>query len=133
MKEAAREFILNKMKESFLFRRSDSSQFIYYIWDRQAVREKKLCRLINKEIEFKPGKNSMLLFEVNYKDNEFWFDNKKIYQVLKEKYLLNLQEVSDLFKDILKQDNKLKCLTPTIFSYANNTSKWNHIIPINKL
>ena len=128
-KAAAKNFDLKKMNESFLFRRRSSSQFIYYIWDKQAIREKKLYRLTGKEIDFKPGKNSILLFEEDYKYNEFMFDNKRIYQPLKEKYSLNLREVSDLFKELLKQDDKLKCLTPTIFSYANNTSVWN-IIPI---
>jgi len=109
--EKAREYVIKKMNECFLFTHKDYPQYIFYIWDKQKMREKKLLRLTDKEeMKFKLGKNSIFLFQQDNKYKSFYYDYFYIYKVLKEKYLLNEQQIRNLFKSIIKEDNKLKIL-----------------------
>ena len=128
--EEAKNFILQKLNECFLFTNYSFPKRIFHIYDKQALRTKKLLRLLGgKEITFKPGKNSIILFEEMYDEKKFW-TNPEIIKVS-----LSVNEVYDLLNDILKENCNWNVLTPFEPLYIiQNTKlecdfKWNTPTP----
>ena len=103
--EAAKEIIIKTLNECFLYTHKDYPLSKFYIQDKQALREKKLCRLAGKDDNnIKLGKNSNLLFEIDYKKNYFWY-HYDLLIVMKIQYKLDKEECVNIIKSII--ENKL--------------------------
>jgi len=113
----AEQFILTKLNECCLFTHEDYAegipsgyaQSIFHIWDKQALRTKKLLRLngLNDYIEFKPGQNSIYLFKQDYNNGYFWYDYANIYLILKNKYGITYQDINKIIRSILNDENQM--------------------------
>ena len=102
--EPAKHFILTKLNECFLFTYSDNLKRIYHIYDKQALRTKKLLRLSNstEDINFQPNSKSIILLEQDYEKEFLWYDRFNIHKILNVKYYHNKQQIEDVLIDILK-------------------------------
>jgi len=109
--EEAKKFILQKLNECILFTHEDYTHSIYYGYDKQLLRQKKLLRLSDKkEIIFKPDKNFIVLLEYDFKDRYFWL-GENFYLILLKKYSIEPQQINNLFKDIWKVNYTWKGVT----------------------
>ena len=121
----ARNFILKKLNECSLFVHKNYPDSIFHVWDKQLIREKKLLRLAgkNEKIQFKPGKNSITLFEQDYQNKNFWYSFTHIYSILSKKYDLKSDDCNKLIKNILEDSNTMKFLTPVNIDPLPNGSQ----------
>ena len=109
----AEQFLIEQWNKCILMVHDDYPENIVMVYDKQHERKLKLNSLnnTNENITFNKTNESIVLFYQDYKNGFFDVSYNEIWSVLEKKYRLNYQEIKDLIKTILLEDNKLKQLT----------------------
>ena len=89
-----KEFFFKILNECYLVTNDSYPDSIFYIYDKQAIRQKKLNRILNRNITNFNIKNGELIFKQDYKNNVFW-----VSENLWEKFLfLEYNQIQTLIR-----------------------------------
>ena len=110
----AEQFLISKFNQCVCMTHEDYPESIFHIHDKLFIREMKMRRVKNdyNDINLKITKDSIILFEQDYKNKWFNINYSKIWAILQLKYQLNHQQLQQIIKDTLLQPDKLRSLTP---------------------
>lgn len=136
IKHMTKEEFFNLMNECYLAKNDNYPNSLFYIYDKQYIRQKKLNRILENEEECF-SENGKIYFEVDCKNN-YLYVNNNIWHKIGNNYSAistlisswineNLQPDIGLSKDIIGlcmdiEPEKFKIFTPTK-KYENNIFK----------
>ncbi|MCK9416677.1 hypothetical protein M0Q97_08480 [Candidatus Dojkabacteria bacterium] len=80
-------------------------------YDEQFLRQKKLSRVLDEELIYPTEIKGKCLFELDYKNGDFWYDSDEIWSFLYNNYSHNYTHIQLLIQNLLKEQDKLSALT----------------------
>ena len=115
-KEELKIWFWNKYNNCYPVVHEDYPKSIFMYYDEQFIRQKKLSRIVGEEIEYPEKVIGTCLFEQDYKNGWFNIDYNEITSFFYKNYSYKWFEVKELIHVWLKEDTKLKVLTPVTLS-----------------
>jgi len=113
-KQEAISWFWNKFNLCYSVQHYEYKENIYMFYDEQFIRQKKLSKLSGKENKIPNKIKGVCLFELDLKNNFFWYDYNEIYLFLFYNYSCNSDIINSLIFEILKDTIKSNEL---IFGY----------------
>jgi hypothetical protein len=89
-------------------------QLVVILWFtiRIFARQKKLARVLDKELIYPSKVEGICLFEQDYENGYFYCNHKEIWLFFEENSNYNYVEIRNLIKGWLEEASKLEVLTP---------------------
>ncbi len=129
-KEELKKWFWNKFNSCYKVNHSDYPKSIFYFYDEQFLRQKKLARIIgNQELEYPSEVKGICLFEQDLKNERLWCKYDEIWSFFETNFSPNYGDIRSFIKELLEEHNKLSVTIP-----LNN--KWkrpNYLEEHNKL
>ena len=111
-KEELKIWFWKKFDSCYPVTHDDYPQKIYYYYDKQYLRQKKLCRITGEALEYPSVVYGKCLFEQDEKNDYLWINYYEIWSFLEVNYSSNYNDIKELISEWLKETTKLKVLTP---------------------
>jgi len=123
-KEDAKQWFINKYNLCYFVKHDDYdiTDKYYMFYNEKYIRRKKISSLIDNEVITPIIKDSVCLFEVDFKHKYFYYDYYDIYVYLKSNYSPNLQDIRVLITEVLSDDINLKTLTSHGYDFGSGLS-----------
>lgn len=108
-----REEFLKYMNNCFMLIDENYSPKIYYFYNENYIRQRKLNRTFNIKDNIEIDiKNSELYFEADYINRYFFINSDKIFSVFEKKYNMSYFTLSSTLKNLFKSDPDFIVPTP---------------------
>ena len=118
-KEELNIWFRNKFNNCYSVIHEDYPENILMFYDPQFIRQKKMARILGETIEYPEKPSGICLFEQDYKNGWLFLDYGEITSFFYENYSSNWFEIKELIYGWLKEDTKLKALTPAKALFSN--------------
>ena len=133
-KEQLINWFWTKFNSCYPVRHSDYPESIFMYYDEQFVRKIKLSKISNLGIVLPTKIKGVCLFELDWKNRCFFYNNLEIYCFLKNNFECNHQGINAFVKDRLNEADKLSVLTPVpfiwpVFFTLNEADKLSVLTP----
>jgi hypothetical protein len=113
-KEELQIWFRNKFNNCYPVLNEDYPERFFMYYDKQFIRQKKLARIVGEEIEYPSKPSGVCLFEQDYKNGYLYMDYDIITTFFYKNYSSKWLDVKELIHGWLKEDTKLKVLTPNL-------------------
>jgi len=111
-KEEISKWFWNKFNSCYPVVHEDYPESIFMIYDEQFLRQKKLARVLDKELSYPTEVKGICLFHQDYKNGWFECSYDEIWSFFKRNYSSNYTDIQTLIKNLLVEHDKLQALTP---------------------
>ena len=111
-KEELYKWFWNKFNSCYLVEHTYNKGNYYMYYDEQFLRQKKMARILDEEIEYPTKPNGTFLFQQDWKNKWLRCDYTEIWSYLEDNYSSNYKENKDLIVWMLEEHDKLSVLTP---------------------
>ena len=111
-KKELSKWFWNKYNSCYPVIHEDYPDSIFMIYDEQFLRQRKLARVLNKEVVYPTKIKGKCLFEQDYKNEHFWCNDIEVWSFFERNYSSNYADVQALIKNWLKEHDKMQALTP---------------------
>ena len=111
-KEELNIWFRNKFNNCYPVMHDDYPESIFMHYDPQFIRQKKMARILGEPIEYPEKVTGICLFEQDYKNGYLNMDYDKITSFFQDNYSPKWFEIKELIHGWMKEDTKLKVLTP---------------------
>ena len=85
--EEAKKFFLEKLEGCYYIKHKDYPDNIFWFYDKNFLRQKKLCNILGKKYIIGDINNGELIFEQNLDSKRLWIKYQEIWSLLEKKYL----------------------------------------------
>ncbi|MCK9416082.1 hypothetical protein M0Q97_05415 [Candidatus Dojkabacteria bacterium] len=119
-KEEISKWFWNKFNSCYPVVHEDYPESIFMIYDEQFLRQKKLARVLDKELSYPTEVKGICLFHQDYKNGWFECSYDEIWSFFKRNYSSNYTDIQTLIKNLLVEHDKLQALTP-FYSFPTDT------------
>ena len=109
-KEELYKWFFNKFDLCYVVIQGDKDKYYMY-YDTQFIRQKKLSRVLGKEIVYPEKPNGTILFEQDWENKTLWCDYDNIWSYLELNYSNMYQDIKELISWMLQKHDKLRVLT----------------------
>ncbi len=116
-KEELKNWFWNKVNNCYKVEHVDYPNIIYYFYDEQFIRQKKLNRIVGEEIIYPTEVVGKCLFEHDIKNGYLCCDYDEIWTFLETNFSPNYTEIQSFIKKIIKKHDKL-----SIYSISSGNS-----------
>jgi len=110
-REEISKWFWNKFNSCYPVVHSDHSKSIFMFYDEQFLRQKKLSRVLDEELIYPTEIKGKCLFELDYKNGDFWYDSDDIWTFLYNNYSHSYIDIQVLIQNLLEEHDKLSALT----------------------
>jgi len=133
-KEELIDWFCDKYNSCYPVIHPDCPQSIFMFYDKQFVRNFKLCKLSGASIKLPSKVTGICLFEQNMHYKLFYYNYNEIHQFLYKNYNNSSTEINKFIKNILNDTNKLQVLIPYCNPavdnlFLDNTNKLQLLTP----
>jgi len=108
MKKQAEKFFLEKLNGCYKVINKKYPNSIFWFYDKQIIRQKKLCKILGEEKKYKYKLDGELIFEQDLKTKRFWINSEDVWFILGNKFSMNYLQIQDLTMRVLKKYFKSK-------------------------
>ena len=111
-KEELKIWFWKKFDSCYPVTHVDYPKSIFYYYDKQYLRQKKLSRITGEALEYPSAVQGICLFEQDEKNGYLWINYYEIWSFFESNYSSNYADIKELISVWLKETTKLKPLTP---------------------
>ena len=111
-KEELKKWFWNKFNGCYKVKHSDYQDRIFYFYDKQFIRQKKLSRIIGEEIVYPSEVKGICLFRQDLKNERLWCKYDKIWSFFETNFSPNYSEIQSFIKELLEEHDKLSVYIP---------------------
>ena len=105
-KEELGNWFWNKFKLCYFVKHDDHPESIYMFYDKNFTIQKKLARILDKDIIYPTTVDGICLFEMDYKSNSIYCDYNEIWSFF-ENYFSDYIEINSIIRSVLVKYSKL--------------------------
>jgi len=116
----------NKFKSCYTVQHIDYPNNIFMLYDENFVRQIKLSKLSGKENKIPNKIKGVCLFEIDFENNNFWYNYSDIYSFLYDNYLSNWGVINQFIHTRLSEIDKLNMLFPNLDNQIR-IEKWRNL------
>ena len=127
--EELKKWFWDKFNSCYYVKHKDYPESLFMFYDKNFTRQKKLARVLDKEIIYSNIVDGICLFEQDYKYKRFDCDYSKIWSFFEKNYSSKYNDIQSFIESILDEHNKLEVLTPrnTIPSFSKLLDEHNKL------
>ncbi len=122
-KEDLKKWFWNKFNGCYKVNHSDYTDNIYYFYEEQFVRQKKLSRIVGgQELEYPSEVKGICLFRQDSKNEYLYCDNDEIWSFFETNFSTNYNDIQSFIKELLEEHDKLSVYKPLysrIFTFSD--------------
>ena len=112
LKEELKIWFINKLNSCYLVKHDKYDNSILMVYDKNYNRERKLGRILGKEISEPNFDEGVVLFKQDWDNDYLWCNYGEIWSFFEANYSNNYMKIKELISDILKDTTKCEVLTP---------------------
>ncbi len=126
-KEELKKWFWNKFNSCYKVKHSDYPESIYYFYDEQFIRQKKLSRIVGgQELEYPSEVKGICLFEQDSKNGCLYCKYNEIWSFFETNFSPNYSEIQSFIKNLLEEHDKLSVSIPDTLTSVNGCDLEEH-------
>ena len=112
-REELKKWFRNKFNGCYKVKHSDYPKSIFYFYDEQFLRHKKLARLVGEEVVYPTEVKGICLFRQDLKTKRLWCKYAEIWSFFETNLSTNYVDIQSFIKELLLEHDKLSASIPT--------------------
>ena len=125
-KQELKKWFWNKFNGCYKVKHSDYTDNIYYFYDEQFIRQKKLSRIVGDELFYPTKVKGICLFRQDIKNERLWCDYDEIWSYFETNFSTNYSKIQSFIKELLEEHDKLSVSIPSGYYWSKPLSLEEH-------